>query len=158
MFNDSNQSIELLIDSSDKEALYKSIKLYQNLEANVETLSFLEKQLRRFVGDERCSELDEEVENIFNELNFKSKKEIKNISNAPVYEFDINEVKVKLKQAIKEKNNIEIEYFSVSQQTFKKYNLRPDQISSSMLDAYDLDKKGQKVLRLNRIKSIKKAA
>ncbi|OGJ52343.1 hypothetical protein A2335_04425 [Candidatus Peregrinibacteria bacterium RIFOXYB2_FULL_32_7] len=149
------QSIDLLLETKDLENLYTSIKLFQHIKQNPKILEFLENQIRRQITDEKCAELDDEIESIFNKLNFKSKKETKEISKNLVYEFDIAEIKVKLKTAIQNRKNVEIEYYSVSLQTFKKLRIRPDQISGTMLDAFDYKSSENKVFKLKRVKSVK---
>ncbi|KKP39062.1 MAG: hypothetical protein UR28_C0010G0045 [Candidatus Peregrinibacteria bacterium GW2011_GWF2_33_10] len=146
--------IDLLLETKDLENLYTSIKLFQHIKQNGEILEFLENQIRRQITDEKCAELDDEIENIFNKLNFKSKKEAKEIGGNPVYEFDIAEIKAKLKTAIQNRKDVEIEYYSGSLQTFKKLRIRPDQISGTMLDAFDYKKGENVVFKLNRIKNI----
>ncbi len=149
------QSIELLLEAENNKDLLKAIKLYQYLKGDISLLDFLEAQLKRHLTDDQISEIEEEVESIFNKLHFDILDPKNEASTTKVhYEFDIAEIKGLLKQAIKKNKDIEIEYFNLSNDNFKKYKIRPDQISGSMLDAFYYKKNQNKVFRIARIKTV----
>lgn len=152
------QEIELLLEGENKEDLYKSIKLYQYLKGDLEILSFLESQMKRHLNDEQISDLDCDLESIFNKLhfNFKDQAEEPRIKGERNYEFDIVEIKNILKDGIKNKNDVEIEYFNASGGNFRKFKVRPDQISGNMLESFDYKKGEERYFKLNRIKNVRK--